>query len=82
MVGKIDTPKENFPWKQLDNNIEFYLHADALKRHIEKILRVEDATMQHYRNIIRFTMGPYHIYIKLSHDKLHKPYKSLTSSLT
>ena len=51
-------------WRQLDNNIKLYIHAEGVWHRIKIIPRVEDTIIQCYRSIMNFTMGAHHIYIQ------------------
>ena len=49
---------------QIENNIEFYLHVDALRHHLENQSWIVVETIQQYRSVIIFFVGAHHIYLQ------------------
>ena len=50
--------------QQLENNIEFYMHADALRHHIGSQSGIAAKIVQQYRNVIKFIAWAHHFHIQ------------------
>ena len=55
-----------------NNNIDFYLHADALTHHIRNQSRIFVETIQQYQNVIIFYIKDHHIYFQPQQDLEHQ----------
>ena len=50
--------------QHIDNNVKFFLQAEAVRQKMVNIPRLEFVMVQRYRNIIIFHVGPHYINIK------------------
>ena len=49
--------------RQKHNNIEFFMHGEAIRHQVNNMSRLDDDTIQQFRSIVKFEIGLHDTYI-------------------
>ena len=54
--------------RQRDKNVQLFLYGDSLQYHVIKEERITEETVERFKNIVKFIIGPHHILLQSQQD--------------